>query len=360
MKPATLQARKPFGRILWLVYIELLFLFGFAEWVSRLEAFQAYLTPPKMGSSHYQLGHKLALLDDEVKDNGPIDCIMIGSSMVDVGFDPESFQDGYHETTGRDIRCFNFGIDASTAVSSSALAKIIIEDYKPRLLIFGTDARDYAVLSHERDPRTILDTPWVQYRHGNFSLEGWLQDHSYLYRYRQHFGRLVRFQFMGTSWSETHLTFPILANGFTRLSKVSAYINDPPNLQDGSYEVRYYGRIYSKYRMLDENFAALEKIMDHNDSGTHVIVVEMPVSDGLYFFFGNGKADYDRFVRHVDELTSRHDVPFWRTEPLDSIPDTGWADYSHMNAKGAAIFSTWLGTQVGEAETQGRINVFEP
>ena len=198
MKSDTLQLNRPLGKIFWLTIILLIFLGGVAEWITRLESFQAPLTPPKMGSRHYQLGHKLALLDAEVKRNGPIDCVMVGSSMVDVGFNPNSYQTGYHETAGRDIRCFNFGIDASSAVSTAALVKILVEDYHPRILIFGTDPRDYGIASDDRDPAVILNTSWVQYRQGDFSVEGWLLDHSYLFRYRQHLSRLMRFNFQGT------------------------------------------------------------------------------------------------------------------------------------------------------------------
>ena len=361
MKPATLQIRTPFGKTIWLVMIQIFFLFGFAEWVSQLEIFQAPLTPPKMGSRHYQLGHKLALLDAELRKNGPIiDCIMMGSSMVDVGFDPNAFLKGYQEIAGRDIRCFNFGIDSSSAASSAVLVKILIEDYHPRLLIFGTDPRDYAIPSIERGPAVILDTSWVKYRLGSFSLEGWLLDHSYLFRYRQHLSRLMRFNFEGTLWSATQLNLPILPTGYTPLSTISTYINNPPDPLDTSYEVTYYKNIYSSYHVLDENLAAMEAIMDYNRSETQVIIVEMPVSDGLYYFFGNGEADYYRFVARVSELASLHQVPFWRTEPLDSIPDHGWSDYSHLNTTGAEIFSAWLGGQVGEAEAHGILEISEP
>lgn len=360
MKSDTLQLNRPLGKIFWLTIILLIFLGAIAEWITRLESFQAPLTPPKMGSRHYQLGHKLALLDAEVKRNGPIDCVMVGSSMVDVGFNPNSFQTGYHETAGRDIRCFNFGIDASSAVSTAALVKILVEDYHPRILIFGTDPRDYGIASDDRDPAVILNTSWVQYRQGDFSVEGWLLDHSYLFRYRQHLSRLMRFNFQGTLWSATQLNLPIQPTGFTPLSTISTYINNPPDPLDTSYEVTYYKNIYSSYHVLDENLAAMEAIMDYNRSKTQVILVEMPVSDGLYYFFGNGESDYNRFIAPVSELANLHQVPFWRTEPLDSIPDDGWSDYSHLNTKGAQIFSTWLGEQVGEAERRGSIQGFKP
>jgi hypothetical protein len=359
MKP-TFQATHFVGRTFWFTVALTLLLGGSAEWIARSDTFQTRLTPPQMSSRRYQLSQKLSLLDKEVRRNGPVDCIMIGSSMVDVGFDPDSFQEAYRKAAGQDIRCFNFGIDASTAASSAAIARILVEDHHPRLLIFGTDPRDYAVPSDDRDPAAVLASPWVQYRQGNFSLEGWLQEHSYLHRYRQHFSRLARFQFEGTLSSRTQSSSPTLPNGFTPRTEVSDYINEPYDPQDESYEVMYNIRIFSNYQMLEENLAALERIMSYNGTGTQVIIMEMPVADGLYYFFGNSQADYDRFVIGVNELASRHNIPFWRTEPLDLIPDDGWSDYSHLNAKGAGIMSAWLGSHVAEAERRGSIQVHGP
>ena len=360
VKPSTLQLTMPFGKTLTFTVVFLILFGSAAESVARLDVFQARLTPPTLGSRHSQLGYKLTLLNADIRNKGPVDCIMVGSSTVDVGFDPEVFQHAYYTVTGHEIHCFNFGIDSSSAASSAALVKILIEDYHPRLLILGTDPRDYAIPSMERGPAVILDTPWVKYRLGSFSLEGWLLDHSYLFRYRQHLSRLMRFNFEGTLWSDTQLKLPILPTGYTPISTMSTYINNPPDPLDTSYEVTYYKSIYSSYHVLDENIAAMEAILDYNRSETQVIIVEMPVSDGLYYFFGDGEADYDRFVSRISESASLHQVSFWRTEPLDSIPDDGWSDYSHLNTTGAEIFSTWLGGQVGEAEAHGSLEISEP
>ena len=360
LKPVTLQIKKPFGKNIWTVLLLLTILVGIAEWTTRLESFQAPLTPPKMTSRHYQLGHKLTLLDAEIGANGSIDCIMVGSSMVDVGFDPDSFQDSYRENTGQEVRCYNFGIDASSAASTAALVQILVEDYHPRLLIFGTDARDYAIPSDDRDPAVILDTTWVRYRQGHFSLEGWLTENSYLYRYRQHIGRLVRFKLEDTLWSETQLNFPIAPNGFTQISKVSTYIHEPPDPQDTSFEVTYYTSIFSSYQIFEENLKSLQRITNYNNSNTQVIIVEMPVSDGLYYFFGNGEDDYNRYISQVSEMADLHHVLFLRTESLDFIPDDGWSDYSHLNVTGAGVFSHWLGEQVGRLEIQKDADVSLP
>jgi hypothetical protein len=355
-----LQIRTAPGKTAWFTILLLILLTTIAEWVVRSESFQAPLIPPRMGSRHYQLGHKLALLNALARKTGHVDCIMLGSSMVDNDFDPAAFETGYKEVTGRDIHCFNFGIDASSAASTAALVRIVVEDYHPRLLIIGTDPRDYAVPREDPNSAVVLNTRWVAYRQGDFSLEGWLLENSYLYRYRQNLGRLARFQFEGTIWSNTKLNYEILPNGFSPLSKVSTYINDPPNPGDDSFEVTYYTRIYSSYQMLHENLEGLESIMDYNESGIPVILVEMPVADGLYYFFGNRESDYNRFLARVGELATLHHVPFWQTEPLDFIPDNGWVDYSHLNKTGADIFSTWLGQQVGRAEHQGSIKAFQP
>jgi hypothetical protein len=70
MKSETLRFRQISSKTLWLTLVILLVLSGTSEMLVRTDVFQAPLTPPKMGSRHYQLGHKLALLDAEVKRNG--------------------------------------------------------------------------------------------------------------------------------------------------------------------------------------------------------------------------------------------------------------------------------------------------
>jgi hypothetical protein len=360
MKHGTLRLEKSSSKTLWLTLTMLFVFSGIAEMLVRTEFFQTPLTPPKMGSSHYQLGHKLALLDAEIKRNGPVNCLMLGSSMTDASMNPEIFQDAYREVTGRDLHCFNFAINASSAASTAVMARILVEDYDPRLLIIGTDPRDYVLPLDDPDVVAAIDSAWIRYRLGDFSLDGWLTDVSYLYRYRQHISRLLRFTFKDTLWSDTKINYPFLPNGYTPISTVSLNVDSPPDPLDTSYEVTYYSRIYSSYEMLDVNLKALEEVMELNRIGTQVIVVEMPVSDGLYYFFSNGEADYNRYVVRVSELADLHQVPFWRTEPLNLIPDDGWSDYSHLNTTGAEAFSLWLGRQVGDALKQDIIQISAP
>jgi hypothetical protein len=347
------------GKTLLLTLLSAILFFGVLEIVARMDAFQAQLTTPPMGSGHYQLGQKLAYLDREVQKNGRIDCIVIGSSMVDVGFDPEAFARGYREIKGQDIRCFNFGIDSSSAASTHAIARIMLEDYHPRLLIIGTDARDYVVPQDASEIAVLMDTPWIKYRLGDFSLEGWLMDISYFYRYRQHLNRLLRFNYGGTLLNASYHNESLLPNGYTPLEMVSADVNNPPDPNNDSYEVQYYSRIFASYQMIDTNLDALEQTLASNKSDVQILVLEMPVSDGYYYFFGNGKNDQRQFVDAISTLAARYQVPFWQTGSMDLILDNEWADYGHVNRKGAEHFSSWLGSQVAQAEINNMLRVFD-
>ena len=131
--------------------------------------------------------------------------------------------------------------------------------------------------------------------------------------------------------------------------------NDPPDPSDQSYQVQYYSRILKSYRVLDINLEALQQTLDLRNSDMQVFVVEMPVPNGYYYFFGNGKKDHEKFIQSVKALTGKSAVPFWQTEPLDHIPGNGWSDYSHMNITGAEVFSTWLGRQVAQGELDGKL-----
>ncbi len=340
--------------ILWTILFIVL-LASVIEWLVRQDIFQTPMTTPQMGSSHYEMGQKLAYLDRQIKQNGPVDCLMVGSSMVDVGFDPEAFEKAYQEITGKNIQCFNFGLDASSAASTQAIAKILVEDYHPRLLIVGTDARDYVLPREDPDVSVILDTPWVQYRLGNFSLDGWLLEKSYFYRYRQHLNRLLRFDLKDTLVKDTFFAYELRPNGLNVISKIATDSNDPPDPNDQSYQVQYYGRIFKSYQVLDLNLEALKQTLALQSPGMQVVVVEMPVPDGYYYFFGNGSEDHGKFIQSVKTLTAMQEVPFWQTEPLNNIPDNGWSDYTHMNTTGADVFSSWLGRQVGQGELNGSL-----
>jgi hypothetical protein len=321
-------------------------LLGLAELVSRSGRLQALLTPPTMGSRHFELGAKLTLLERIHRSQGKVDCLVMGSSMVDVGFDPEAFAEAYQSATGQTLQCFNFGIDGLAAVGSGPMADILVQDYRPRVLIYGTDARDYTVPRQAEETTVVLDSPWVQYRLGKPNLSGWLLEHSYLYRYRDHLSRLARLDMKRTLRSQSRNRFTAL--GFLPITEVAADVSIPPQPGMDVQNLEYLYSQLSDYEVRPENLAGLQQLLGLAGPDLVVIVVEMPVPPTYFQIFGHGRDDYARFTGEVSRLAQENGVPFWRVNPEFRAPVTDWNDYSHLNAHGARIFSQWLGRQVAE------------
>lgn len=349
MSNTTLRVKRPSGVTPALALLFLVVLLAAGELLARLEPFQSHMAAPRLGSPHRQFEIQMHRLETLYQREGRVDCIFLGNSMVWRGFDPHAFALAYQAQRGQALRCFNFGVDAMPAAGAGILAEILIADYHPRLLIYGTDARDYAVLREDRDATVLLDTPWMQYRSGRFTVEGFLLEHSYLYRYRELLQRLLRFDY--SQWRPEPNRSPSARYGFGPVSKVGSFVQTIPDPQDPRPPIQYYFTVLSDYQMLPENLAGLEQIVALNEADVDVavVVVEMPVPETYMHFFANGQEDYRRFIEQVGDVAAEHGVPFWQTTPLNLIPTNGWVDYSHLNSRGAGRFSTWLGEQLGGA-----------
>jgi len=140
--------------------------------------------------------------------------------------------------------------------------------------------------------------------------------------------------------------------GFAPDDTVAAFVGTPPDPNDPSWQVRYYFSVLSDYQVRPENVAGLEQVLSQVKQ-TQVLVVEMPVPETYFYFFGAGERDYQRFLDEVGARAAAYGVPFWRTTEQHLISAVGWMDYGHMNSRGAEVFSAWLGQQVAEAVTHG-------
>ena len=359
MKEQTLRLKLPFGQTLGLALILFSLLLGAGEVLTRTRVFKSHFIADARGTRHNQFELQLGRLETIVAIEGSIDCIFLGNSMVWNGFDPEAFAQAYRHRTGQNLRCFNFGVDGMPVISAGALAQILVHDYRPKLLIYGTDARDYAVTREAEDTTVLLDTPWLRYRLGQFSFEGWLYEHSHLYRYRETLGHIMRFE---KRYLVVIGAYALNRDnyGFGGDEKVGSFVSTPPDHHSDMGAVQYYSGLLSDYKMLPENLVGLEQIVRNTRDGTQVLVIGMPVPETYFYFFGNGEQDYQSFLAGVRDVTEANAAPFWPTTALHLIPDDGWVDYSHLNTKGAQIFSTWLGQQLGEAAEQGLIAGLTP
>jgi hypothetical protein len=340
-------ALRPFGQtiVFSVLFFCLFYLAG--ELAARSRSFQSYFIHQTWDSRHGEFEKQLARLDRVYLQEGRVDCIFLGNSMVWRGFDPEAFQRGYRNRTGEELRCFNFGVDGMPARSAGALAKILIEDYQPQLLIYGTDARDYAVPADSEETRVLTEMDWLNYRLGQFSPKGWLIDHSELYRYRFALQHLLHFDYQDTVRSDPDIRMSS-RYGFDSDSKVGD-VEQPPDANDPRGHIQYYFRMLWNYEMLPENLEGLRQVLSAGTESSSILVVEMPVPDTYMLFFSHGEADYRGFVSRVDQLVQEAHKVFWQTTSWDVVPEDGWVDYSHLNQKGAAVFSQALGDRVGQA-----------
>ena len=353
LQPKMLQIGSIKGKTLLLAIVFFCLFYLAGEMVARTRPFQVYLTHQTWGSRHRAFEMQLSRLDWVYNQEGSIDCIFLGNSMVWRGFDPEAFSKGFRVKTGQDLRCFNFGVDGLPASNAGAIAEILIHDYRPQLMIYGTEARDYAVPPETQDARVLAEMAWLKYRQGQFSFQGWLVDRSELFRYRPSLQNLLRFNYQYTARELANQ--PVGSRyGFdpdTRVRNVAI----APDRNNPEGHIQYYYQLLANYQMLPENLVGLREVLSQHQAVDDLVVVELPVPPTYMLFFNNRDKDYQVFIDQVSELTEEHQVLFLETTPWNTIPDDGWVDYSHLNQKGARIFSQMLGEKVGTAVMSGEL-----
>jgi hypothetical protein len=353
-RESTLHVTLPCGQTLVLALALFGLLIALGETLVRTKVFRAHVVANARGGQHRQFELQLGRLETIEARDGAVDCILLGNSMVWMGFDPEAFSQAYRRRTGQAIRCFSFGVDGLPTASAGALTRMLADDYQPNLLIYGTSAQDYSLSRHSQEAAAILDMPWLRYRLGEFSMQGWFYDHSCLCQYWETLGHLVRLEKQYLLLTEQY-AWAQGNYGFGGREGVRTPVSVPPAVKAEEGPVRYLFELLSEYQMLPENLSGLEQVAAQNGKDVQVLIVEMPVPPAYLQFFTNGQRDYARFVDQVASIAESGAVPFLRTGLLQLVPDDGWWDYSHMNTKGAYAFSEWLGEQVGSAVVQGRL-----
>jgi hypothetical protein len=307
------------------------------EFFLRTKPVAEYLNVPYLGSCHRQLETQFARIKLIAEKDGKLDCLFVGNSMVWFGINPEQFTDSYKNMTGEEIVCFNFGVSAMPAVAAGVVTEILVNEYHPKMVIYGTSARDYAIPLDAEDSSVILETPWVQYKSGNLSLTGWLYAHSYFYGHLWNLNRLF------------HLDQTVFTDiGLSRFDR-SGFLPKVGKAKEDSNQVALLDaqKWLLDYQIQPENVNGLENIANYSKQGIQVIFFEAPVLDTYYDSFGNGKDDYDKFVNVVSDVSKEYGIPFIRTNELTIFPEDGWWNNYHFNWVGADIFSRWLGEQIG-------------
>ncbi len=270
--------------------------------------------------------HKFEILNR----NKPVNCIFLGTSMVDQAIDPEIVIPSSNQT--EPVNCFNFGLQSMMPGTSSVFANALVEKYNINTIVLGISAVDLA--GDYYLPRDFISAPWFIYISGRQSLEGQLIDKSLVYRYLLSLKKYKNPDYQNMVFD---LNLLITNHGQNRKDETGGY----PLITKTKFP---------NYSLDQHDFSGLAEFGDLIDKQVKVIVVEMPVDPRfLPYYVQNGEEGYEEeFAKPVANLLKDNDIPFIRTqaEIEEVISPEGWVDYAHLNRKGATQFSTWLSKKI--------------
>ena len=306
-----------------------------AELLARTELARRWMVTPSVGTTHHSFEIKLEMIEEFAR-RGPIDCLMIGNSMVAQGINPAAVEQVYRERTGRSLRCFNFGVDSATAPTTIDLARILVAKFRPKLLVIGTSPYDFEPGAR---PRTIAHSPWLRYRKGETNFRGWLTEHSAAYRYLLTHRQWIRPDYWKQMNTLQRRRMYMRQDGFRPM---------PNRKKGGNFpQCRMDNRPNERARR------AMAALADFTRDGIEVLTVEMPFVIGRNPCFKHRPARYRALAHMIAKQATAHRIPHLRSYPFDAIPDIGWWDPGHLNQVGAEHLSRWLGEQLAASHPDG-------
>ncbi len=338
---STLRLHRPFGRGLLGALLALLALILLSEGALRMEPVNRHLLPPTFTQTVYysELDVKLWRLERFGQTHTP-NCFFMGSSVVDAGLDPDLFAAELERLTGQSLTCFNFGVSGMNPQGNSVLADILMAQYRPALLIYGTTAADYKAT--QSLARQLWDDHWVQFRRDYFSPQGWLLEYSYDYRYLLSMAKLQDGTYREdlVEWNRA-----VAADGLRRSSARAGVSQKPQTV------------LLKDYRPDANDLDGLRHILSWRRSGVKMILVEMPVNASfLPYYVEDGLDGYrQRFLAPLQTLAQEEDTPLIQGMALSThIPAQRWEDRLHLNLEGVDQFTRWLAGQVGALYQSGQ------
>jgi hypothetical protein len=292
---------------------------------------------PELGSINAELDIKIQRLDSLVNEE-KVDCLFLGSSQMDAAVDPDIFSQEVFRLTGQKVNCYNFGLGTLTAGPAGTMARLLVNRYRPGLLVLGISARDFSRDFGEL-ARSYKDDPWVKYSLGETNIPGWLFENSMFFR----FANQLRSR-MNPDYMEFHagLLRSIQPNGYLYRSGNDLSMDSAPCIP--------------KFELYKDDLTGLNEVLTLNGENLRVLVLEIPVYPGfLERYVENDRDKYASLFREpIMERISEAEVPLILSQEMaaKSIPDSGWNDVLHLNFRGTEIFTTWFAR-----ETVGKIPI---
>ena len=335
-----------------------------SELIARTPFVQAQIPYQAYGTNHTQLELQLNILDKFVQENGAPDCFIFGSSQAFREVDAIAFAQAFEAANGEKVTCYNFGVTGSQIWTTSILNKILIQKYQPKLVVIGTSFLDYTEGREFQIDERFMQNEWLKYQTGQFTISGWLTEHSYAWRAITLFSYSAPYGLrMNEVLREAHKWDGEIAESGFALSEKA--VN--PNLPVDTGFVKNLQSEFGNFGVSERNLSALEEtIAFSQEMGTQVLIAEMiyhPAMLELKDAWGNPRADKEQTLSFIDKVNARlrgiasdHKINFIEADPTVTLPETGWFDLYHLNRIGAEVFSNWLGGQVHPITTTGPVS----
>lgn len=285
--------------------------------------------PASTGMDSFEFDLKATYLEQHIRQNGQVDCILVGSSLANNGFDPEIIETVYEQKTGERIHCFNFGLSAQTFKSGGDIAQALVSRYNPKLLIVVVSPRDFST-KHGDKGAGLVKKAWLQYNTGNFSLEGWLATYSYGYRYIYS----LQYLFLPENrWEFEQKYKKTTRNGFSPL-----------------YDIRPSEVIFPAFENFTPEPVTWSGLLKVSDLPVSMIFIEAPINPEYMDYYLETPENYQTlFFEPVEQMLASKGLPFWESQGIArGLPPDHWYDSLHANTLGVEVVSRWLGEQLAE------------
>lgn len=330
--------------LIWGVLAFIALCIGF-EFACQASLLNQQLPVRSVGSYHAQFEIKWFKLEDYVRQNGGVDVIILGNSMVNTGVDPEILAARYRELTGTDLRIFNFGVEGLTVAPLSTLAQILEERYHPGTLLLYTEMRDYTAANGLPVETQFMANDWIKAQQSTADLKGRLIDSSAGLQRLLPFRNWSRADFLDTYLMDVRRIKETTSQGYEADKNTGSNIDQIPDPNDPEEKKSY--DLFSNYSMDSKRIADLLKIIDLQNLGTKVLASEFPVYPTYYAYFGP-ESVVEKYHQDIEQIVSNANSHFLPAVSYKLLPLEDRVDNHHLNFRGAPLFSELLAEQLAD------------
>lgn len=326
----TYKATRSTGRTLFfaLMFIPLIALL--VEGILRFVSIPAWLMIPTIDRelNYSEIDIKLSRLF-ELEQEEKVNCFILGSSMSDFGIDPHILNQKPVISGIGEPLCFNLALKAMKPELTAHIASFLVQNSNPSILILGISPLDFT--GGQDMIRKFVHSPWLRYQDGQYSLEGWMVENLYTYRYWLSF---LKYRDPAYRTDLKNQLVGIDSFGSQTIEDTGRTYTVLPEMEFADFDLK------------ENDLVGLERISSLNSPEMKIIAVEMPIHpDYLSRYTCGGETGYEEhLIQPIQRILDAEEIPFIRSQKQirDIVPTEGWKDYLHLNHSGKDKFSHWL------------------